>query len=143
MFRIIARDSFRGQDGVWGGDKVKTIIIPWMIRDKYLHAICGFLTAAIAYLLKIPPYYAVNIGGILVELIELTRFWLWYRSNRVFIIVGWQFDFDKWWWYRNSNDPVLTVQPSAPWVFADSFSVRDLIANNLGALPIYIYALLR
>lgn len=133
-------EGFRGLDGIWGGNLVDQNM-PFAMRDKVLHAVCSYFAAQIAYLMKIPPHYAVNSLGVLVESIEVFRYWLWWKSTTMQRKIGWVWDPDNWLWSWKHRDIKASMPPSPP-MFADRFSLADLIANNIGALPIYIYALL-
>lgn len=71
---MFARDSFRGADGIWGGDYVD-LTTPFGARDKVLHFICGALLFA-AVDRDGPACLAglcVLVGGLTIELLEADR----------------------------------------------------------------------
>lgn len=69
-----ARDSFKGTDGVWGGEYVD-LTTPFGMREKTAHVICGALLFACAerFAGVLAAGLAVLLGGVLVEYVEMKR----------------------------------------------------------------------
>lgn len=69
-----AHDSFRGSDGVWGGDYVD-LTTPVGMREKLSHLLCGALLFA-AVDRDGPAWLAwlcIAVGGLAIELLEADR----------------------------------------------------------------------